>query len=442
MAKRIDTLGNGYAVLAFNSLSWDRKDIVAVSAEGLERKIPYIAVDSDGEEMPVQIGADGVARFIGKVPSLGHSVFHIRKGRSDFPALHVSPFSMENDCVRVLFDRQGRIRKVYDKKHERDVLDPDSLGNRFIVFEDKMASTGEAWDIDIFYNDKPLETDGTFETIEVVERGPVRAALRISRTISRSRISQDIILRADSPRIDFATTVDWGNEKDVLLKVAFPVNVRSEKARYEIQFGSIERPTHWNTPWDFARFEVPAQKWADLSEGDYGVALLNDCKYGYDIRDNVMRLTLLRAPKVPGKTADVNKRHTFTYSVFPHAGDFSAGVVREAYELNVPIRAMKVINSEGDLSPRIGWMSISGSNVIVDTIKKAEDDSGIITRLYEAHGRRGRHILETSLPVKHAFETDLMENVIGELKIRNGKIAVDIKPFEIRTVKLIMTDQD
>ena len=231
--------------------------------------------------------------------------------------------------------------------------------------------------------------------------------------------------------------VDWGNEKDVLLKVAFPVNVRSEKARYEIQFGSIERPTHWNTPQDFARFEVPAQKWADLSEGNYGVALLNDCKYGYDIKDNIMRLTLLRAPKVPGKTADVNKKHTFTYSLFPHAGDFSADVVKEAYELNVPIRTMKVNNSAGDLPPKMGWLSIGGSNVVIDTVKKAEDDSGIIVRLYEAHGWRGRHILETSLPVRHAFETDLMENTIEEMRLKNGKITMDIKPFEIRTLKLV-----
>jgi len=437
LAKRIDTRGDGQAVFSFNTLSWDREDIVSVPAEGLRKGASYIAVDSDGQENPVQIGADGIARFVGRVPSIGYNVFHIRKGRVDLPAIHVDSLGMENEFVRVSFDRQGRIRRIYDKSSKRDVLQTGAMGNRFILFEDKMASTGEAWDIDIFYNDKPLVIDGAFESIEIVEQGPIRSVARITRTISRSRITQDVILKANSSRIDFATMVDWGNEKDVLLKVAFPVNVRSEKARYEIQFGSIERPTHWNTPQDFARFEVPAQKWADLSEGNYGVSLLNDCKYGYDIKDNIMRLTLLRAPKVPGKTADVNKQHTFTYSLFPHAGDFSADVVKEAYELNVPIRTMKVNNSAGDLPPKMGWLSIGGSNVVIDTVKKAEDDSGIIVRLYEAHGWRGRHILETSLPVRHAFETDLMENTIEEMRLKNGKITMDIKPFEIRTLKLV-----
>ena len=245
-----------------------------------------------------------------------------------------------------------------------------------------------------------------------------------------------IILTAGSPRIDFATKIDWGPEKDVLLKVAFPVNVRSDKARYEIQYGNVERPTHDNMPQDFAQFEVPAQKWVDLSEPGYGVALLNDCKYGHDTRANVMRLTLLRATKSPGVTADVNKTHRFTYSLLPHQGDFTNGVVRAGYELNVPVLVRTAKSSKGTTPARQSYFSITGDNVVIDSVKKAEDDSGIIVRMYEAHGARGSRTFSTSLPVERIVETDLMEREEREWKHRKGKLSLRFAPFQIRTLKI------
>ncbi|MFH1740570.1 MAG: alpha-mannosidase [bacterium] len=438
LAKKVDTRGDGAPVLAFNSLSWERNDVIEVALSKLRKGTSYVAVTEDGTEQPVQIGADGMARFLGGIPSIGHNVFHIQRGTIDQPCIEATENGMENDRIRVKFDPQGRIRRLYDKAAKRDVLEPVETGNRFILFEDKMATSGAAWDIDIFYNDKPIEIDGVLESVEVIERGPVRSVVRFKRALSKSKIIQDVILTAGSARVDFATTIEWGDEKDVLLKVAFPVNVRCDKARYEIQFGSVERPTHWNMPQDFARFEVPAQKWADLSEGNYGVALLNDCKYGYDIKDNVMRLTLLRAPKSPGETADVNKTHTFTYGLFPHTGDFSHGVVREGYELNVPITAEPVKTVHGKIPACLSRMSVSGENVVIDTVKKAEDDDGIIVRLYEAHGWRGRHVFQTSLPIECVVETDLMENEEQEIPVRNGKASLDFKPFQIRTLKLVL----
>jgi alpha-mannosidase len=275
-------------------------------------------------------------------------------------------------------------------------------------------------------------------SVEVIEKGVVRSVVRFKRAVSRSVITQDVILTAGSSRVDFATTVEWGDEQDVLLKVAFPVNVRSEKARYEIQYGSVERPTHWNTPRDFARFEVVAQRWADLSEADYGVALLNDCKYGHDARDNVMRLTLLRAPKHPGKTADVNRTHTFTYSILPHAGDFTNGVVRQGYELNVPLLARRVEGRKRGGATSGSAFSITGRNVVIDAVKKAEDDASIVVRLYEAHGARGRRTFSTALPVRKVVETDLMEREERTLAVRKGKIALAFTPFQIRTLKLVL----
>ncbi|MCX6993010.1 MAG: glycosyl hydrolase-related protein [Kiritimatiellaeota bacterium] len=438
LAARIDTRGDGIPVLVINSLSWERRDTVTFESNRIRQGTSYVAVDADGLESPVQLCADGFARFTGSLPSVGHSVFHIGAGKANASTIAATEQGMENDLVQVDFDAQGRVRGIFDKKEQREVLERGKPGNRFILFEDKMATCGPAWDMEIYYNDKPLITDGKLIAAKVIERGAVRSVVRFTRAISKSTIRQDVVLTAGSARVDFVTTVEWGDEKDVLLKVAFPVNVRAEKARYEIQFGNVERPTHWNRPQDFGMFEVPAQKWADLSEGNYGVALLNDCKYGHDIRDNVMRLTLLRAPKSPGKNADVNKTHQFTYSILPHAGTYTNGVVRAGYELNVPATAAVVNAKGGRLPARISRMSVSGDNIVIDTVKQAEYDNGIIVRMYEAHGCRGRYEFVTNLPVKRVVETNLMEKEEKRLGMKNGKLSLEFKPFQIVTLKLKM----
>ncbi|MBU0715570.1 MAG: hypothetical protein KJ964_09480 [Verrucomicrobia bacterium] len=438
LAAKIDTRGDGLPVLVLNSLSWERSDTVTFKSNRVRKGTSYVAVDVDGRESPVQLCSDGRASFRGRIPSIGYSVFHVRAGKADTPAIAATVQGMENDLVRVDFDALGRVRGIFDKKEQREVLERGKSGNRFMLFEDKMATCGPAWDMEIYYNDKLLITDGKLLSAKVIERGAVRSVVRFTRSISKSTIVQDVVLTAGSARVDFVTTVEWGDEIDVLLKVAFPVNVRADKARYEIQFGNVERPTHWNRPQDFGMFEVPAQRWADLAEGDYGVALLNDCKYGHDIRDNVMRLTLLRAPKSPGKNADVNKTHQFTYAILPHAGIYTNGVVREGYELNVPATA-KVVNAKGGRLPaRMSCMSISGGNIVIETVKKAEDDNGLIVRMYEAHGCRGRHEFVTNLPVKRVFETNLMEKEEKRLVMKNGKLVLEFKPFQIVTVKLKM----
>ena len=436
-AKQVDTRGDGTPVLAFNSLSWERGDLVAAKVPGLRKGTSYVAVAPDGAESPVQLCGDGLARWRAAVPSVGHAVFHIRSGQAEAPSVQATEKGMENERVRIRFDRQGRLRSVYDKRARREVVAPGAVANQLILFEDKPANW-DAWDMDIYYNDKPLEADGRLLSIEVKEAGPVGAVVRVRRAISKSVVSHDIILTAGSPRIDFLTTIEWGDEKDVLLKAAFPVAIHADKARYEIQFGSVERPTHWNMPQDFGRFEVVGHKWVDLAEGDYGVALLNDAKYGHDIRGNTIRLSLLRAPKTPDPVADVHKTHTFTYSLLPHAGDFKNGVVRAGYELNVPVTAEVVAASAGAAPAASSLLSITGDNVIIDTVKKAEDDEGVIVRLYEAHGCRGRRTLRTSLPVKKVIETDLMEREERRLPVRNGRVALDFKPFQIRTLKLVL----
>ncbi|MFA5865476.1 MAG: alpha-mannosidase [Phycisphaerae bacterium] len=437
LAKLVDTRGEGTPVVAFNSLSWDRNDVIAVEVPGLRKGQLLSAMAPDGTQTPAQVGVDGKVRFTGMVPSVGHSVFHLRPTSVKFPVVKADEKILENDCLRVKFNAEGCLTSVFDKSADREVLADGESANQFILFEDKPV-VDDAWDVDIFFNDKPLERSGEILSVEVVETGPVRSVVRTKRRISRSVIRQDVILSAGSKRLDFETTVDWGDEEHVLLKVAFPVNVRSDSARYDIQFGSIERPTHWNTPRDFAQFEVPGHKWIDLSESDYGVALLNDCKYGHDIRNHVMRMTILRAPKYPDPTADVNQTHKLTYSLLPHTGNFTQGVIQQAYQLNAPITALTVGPHPGPVAARVSNFDISGENIIIETVKKAEDDNGLIVRMYEAHGSRGTRTFHTSLPVQRIFETDLMEKEENRLTPKDGTVKLSFTPFQIRTLKLIV----
>ncbi len=233
--------------------------------------------------------------------------------------------------------------------------------------------------------------------------------------------------------------MDW-HEKRRLLKVAFPVEILSSKATYHIQFAAVERPTHKNTAFDHARFEVPAHHWADLSEADYGVSLLNDCKYAYDVRDNVLRLSLLRSPVDPDPHADEGA-HFFTYALYPHQGDWRGDVVREGYQLNAPLRAWTV---ETDSIQKIASMPLEEPdrpNVIIETIKKAEDSDALVIRLYEAHGGRGKTRLHFNYTVKQIEECNLMEEPIGKCALdKHNNLIFEIKPFEIRSFLVSFAD--
>ena len=263
----------------------------------------------------------------------------------------------------------------------------------------------------------------------------VSAVLRVVRRFNLSTITQDIILRSDARRVDFATHVDW-RETERMLKAAFHPDVLASKATYEIQFGAIERPTHWNTSYDRARFEVCGHKWADLSEGGYGVSLLNDCKYGYDIKDNVMRLTLLRAPNYPDPVGDKGE-HDFVYSIYPHFGDWRVGdTVREAYQLNAPLAAGTGSGAAAKLAP-FGFVASSRPDVIVDTLKGAEDGDGLILRVYESQGARGDAEVDFGFALASAAECNLMEDYEHDVPVEGGRLRFYIKPYEIKTFRLI-----
>ena len=436
LARRVDTSGAGIPVVVFNSMGWRRKDVVAVPDSARLDGASYTAVDSEGVRVPVQRGADGMLRFLAEVPAMGYAAYHLVPGATGAEEVRATAKRLENAFLRVELDAKGRLRRVFDKAAQRDVLDAGALGNQFFLFEDKMASTGSSWDFDIFFNDKVLEKDGLLTRIEVIEQGPVRAVIRMERQISQSILTQDLVLYAHSPRLDFETVVDWGAEKDVLLKTAFPLRVRAASARYEIPFGNIERPTHWNRPSDMAQFEVPAHKWADLSEHGYGTAVLNDGKYGYDAKDNVLRLSLLRAPDDPDPTCDIHQRHVFTYALFPHAGSFSQGVVREGYALNQPLSACVAGKRRGALPSAGGCVAVEGADVILDTVKQADDGQGVILRLYEAHGGHASVRLLFADAPERIVETDLREREEGEVPFAEKACALDFLPYQVRTFKV------
>jgi alpha-mannosidase len=435
LTAQIDTRGTGKAVVAHNALSWPTAGTVSISATGFKKDKTYVATAADGGTSPVQKGDDGRLYFMVAAPAMGHTVVHLTPGNHVDPLFDASEQVMENDYLRVRFDKTGQLTSLYDKAAGRETIEAGRVANQFQLFEDKTIC-GEAWDIDIYYKDKMLEVGGELISSRVVEHGPVRTVLRQERRISASTITQDIVLNAGSRRLEFDTRVDWGDENRVLLKVAFPVAVRSDKARYEIQYGSLERPTHWNMPQDFAKFEVCAQRWADLSEPDYGVALLNDCKYGHDIFDNIMRLTLLRATKYPDPVADINKQHRFCYALYPHTGPFTNGVVHQGYELNAPLGATPVKASAGSIPSWHSVFSLTDSGVIIDCVKKAEDDSGVVIRLYEAHGCRATVTLSTGLPVESVEEVNLLEENGKPRAIKDGRVRLSFNPYQIRTLKL------
>ena len=436
LAQAIDTRGDETPVLVFNTLSWPRTDIATVRVRSTRRDLHVL--DDEGNEVPSQIvGREGgqveLIFEARDIPALGWCTHRVVPGKSRARnPLQISARRLENDFFRIELDATGAFTRVHDKRAGREVLAPGGRGNELLLFEDR-PNGADAWDIEEGYEKTQRSLEGV-ESIEVVERGPVRAALRVVRKTERSRLEQDIIIYASLPRVDFVTRADW-HERRTLLKAAFAVDVLSPRATYEIQFGAIERPTTRNTSWEVAKLEVAGQKWADLSEHGYGVSILNDCKYGWDIRRNVMRLSLLRSPISPDPEADQGEHH-FTYSLYPHAGDWREGTVRAGYELNCPLITRVEKPHAGSLPPCFATVAVEPESVIVDTIKKAEDSGDFIVRVYEAHGSRGPARLSIAGGFRKAVECNLMEEEDTPVETDGDTLRFPIKPWEIKTFKI------
>jgi alpha-mannosidase len=392
----------------------------------------------DGQPVHAQPCEDGVWIAAGELPPYSVTPLTVVQGESEQPESGVTatPTLLENAFLRVELNEAGDIIRVYDKANGREVLPPGAIANQLQAFEDRPINW-DAWDIDIFYDDRMWLAEPA-ESVRVLDAGPLRGTLTIKRRILNSTVTQRIALGHHSPRLDFDTQVDW-QERHILLKVAFPVDVLSPVATYEIQWGNVQRPTHRNTNWDWARFETVAQKWVDLSEGNYGVSLLNDCKYGHDIQANVMRLSLLRAPTEPDPQADLGE-HRFTYSLFPHAGGWDADTIRAAYALNDPLVVAPGGGRADRPDPAVigGLLSVDQPNVIIETIKRAEDGRGLIVRLYESQRCRGPVRLKAGFPLAEAWEANLIETDQAPLTLgEDGGLTLPLRPFQIVTLRLI-----
>ena len=415
-----------------NGLNWTREEVVELpdcDAAG--------AVDAGGRALTVQRRQSGLA-VLAKVDGLSVGVLGVgaENTRPSDSRFRLRGNTLTTPHYTVTLDKSGKITGLFDRAENREVVRAGGRLNDFYTAED-MPVFWDAWDIDRFYRDTIRPEDRLVERT-VVEDGPLFMAIRSVWKIGRaSTLTQDMVVYAHSRRIDFRTAVDW-REKHTLLKVGFAVDVRADLWRNEIQFGHVVRPRHANTPWDQARFEVCAHKWVDVSEAGYGVALLNDCKYGHDTLDDTVSLTLLRSPQGPDPDADQGA-HAFTYALLPHAGDFSAEtVVREAYALNAPLTVLPDGDEAAAAPARtpVRLCSVDAPSVVVEAVKKAEKDRALILRLYEAGNMRAPATVQFSRPVRSVEECSLMEETVSALAVEENAVRIEMGPFDIRTLKV------
>lgn len=408
------------SLIVWNDQAWKRSGIVTLP----EAWAGYLV---DGR--PVQKTKEGAVAFIENVLSFaGRRLDRGPKMTETASELIVEKHHMENSFFCIKLDQAGGIVSFFDKRIQRELVRIGRVCNDLTAYEDRPYAN-DAWDICGYYREKKYDfSDETFLIVE--ENGPVRGCLRVERTLGQSRIIQRYYIYSDVPRLDFDTEVLW-YERHTLLKTAFPVEIHAWEATYDIQFGNLTRPVHNNTSWQQAQFEVCGHKWADLSQTDFGVSLLNDCKYGYCIKNGVMELTLLRGSTWPNAEADLGEHH-FTYSLYPHPLGWREGrTVLQALDLNDPMMVTEGARSVASFA------SVSARNVTVETVKQAEDGDGVIIRLNEFENAKTDFMFQFIRPIKAAWECDMLENRIQPLKVQGAICPMTIDPFEVKTVRLI-----
>lgn len=405
--------------------------LLAKAVEALNAQIPapkdsYVVWNFDGHS---QSGVTAEGFYADSVPAFGYKCFPV-DALPEVTPVQAAANCLVNEFLQVELDENGEMTRLYDKKNHREVL--DGIGNRLIIFQDK-AIHETAWNLEANYQKKAWPLTAA-ESIRIIP-DKTRGIIEVIRKFNLSTITQRIILNPEADYIDFETEVDW-QETLKMLKVAFPVTVIAREATYEIAHGTNTRPTHSNTVFDGAKFEVCGHKFADLSEGLYGVSLINDCKYGYDIHDNVMRLTLLRSPTCPDQTADKGY-HSFTYRLYPHGGSWQqSNLLRYAFGLNNPLRVYRLPANGQTGETEKQLIHISRKGVVLDALKPAQDADGIILRVYEALSSRGKVEITLPMPVHSVTECNLMEVDETQLAHTGSSFTFDIKPNEVRSFRI------
>lgn len=396
-----DNTSASQGTLVYNSLGFERTDVITVGDEAVE---------------------------VGPIPAYG---WRVVENKPQKHSVEINGATVENSFFILTLDAAGRICRLYDKRNGREVIKPGCLANELQIFED-MPLEYENWELAEYYSSKCniIETPAEIEPIY----NGCRAGFKVTREYHGSRITQKIYLYDTVERIDVINTADW-HERKQLLKIAFPFDIHCSKAVYDIQFGNVERGISRNTSWERAKFEVCGHKWVDLSEYGYGVSLLNDCKYGFSVDEGVLKLTAIKCGTYPNEEADQGE-HEFTYSIYPHSGDFREGrTVQAAYSLNQPLERAEV-KGTGSLPEEFSLVSCDNKNIVIDTLKQCEDSEDYIVRLFDSYNCRSKARLHFGLPLERAELCDLMENSISELEFNGNTVDIPVKNFEIITLKL------
>ena len=390
--------------------------------------------------------ADGTQEWIAPVPALP-AMGWVRadltaEGATDRKGPEVAPGRLENNHVRVRFDIKGEIISIYDKTRDRELLKAGQTANQLIAYEDKPLAY-DAWDVDHYYDKKSWPLSEQPAKIEVAETGPHRAALRIERGYRGSRIVQVISLGTTSAQLEFDTYVDW-RERQTFLKALFPLDLNVAEARAEVQFGHVTRPTHSNTSWDAARFEACMHRWVDMSEPDFGAAILNDCKYGYSADGTTLGISLLKGPNYPDPDADLGA-HQFRYALVLHSGERDIEqVVQAAERFNNPIRLLgdpSVDVTTATEAEAFSFAQINTSEICIETVKAAQNGDGFILRLYETANRRSRARLSFGVEVDALQEVDMIEQFIdSRIEISGNTAELEFRPFEVKTLHLRLSN--
>lgn len=421
-----------HSLVVYNPNSAAAYDLVTFTVpEGMGEPAVY-----DGEtKLAVQKTADGTYVFFAAgVPGKGYKTYIVKEEAADTtPSMEVSTEVMENEYFKVEYNEKGQFAKIYDKKADRDILKPGKAGNVIVSYEDRPHNY-DAWDVNNYYTEKSWDIDQV-SAMEVVENGPVRACVKVERKYLDSTITQFIYLYHDIPRIDIKNVIDW-KEHQIFVKDYFPIDVHTNEATFDIQYGNVKRDTHDNTSWDFAKFEVCHHKWMDVSEDGYGVSMLNDCKYGVGVRNGVIGMSMLKSAIHPNPEAD-KELHEFTYSIYPHQGGWrEAGTVKQAYQINNPLTYSWKENEGGTLAPEYSLVSSDQDNAVIEVVKKAEDSDAVIVRLYECYNRRTPVTLIFGKELTSVVECNMMEEGADPVEFTGNQATFEMKPYEIKTLKV------
>lgn len=421
------------SLLLFNTLGFSRREVAEMQRP---QHTGFLLRDpQSGAVLPWQKTFDGKIIFTSpEVPAKGYCAISIEAGeqRQTTP-LTATLREMHTPFFDLTFDEAMQIASLIDRRTGRSVAPQGEPLNRLIVYEDRPFEH-RAWNVQAYYTEKSWVLSDVSHA-EVLECGPVRAVVLVERKFLHSVIRQYITAYAELDRIDIRNEIDW-DDSYLLLKADFPVDVNAVKATFDIQFGNIERVTHENTLWDFAQFESCAHKWADLSDNSFGLAVLNDCKYGYSAKDGHIALTLLRSANDPQPKQDCT-HHTFTYSLYPHAGPAAISrVVQEGYSLNCPLYTMFSNAQKGAWPERFSLACVDADNIILETVKRAEDSDALILRLYETWNRATDCSIRFGRLMEMAAQCDMMEENEALLQVEGNRLRLHFRPFEIKTLKV------